>query len=272
MSVERFFYFSLFVLVLLAPYHRGLYFRFERLPFFLGICSIGIALAAARMRPRVPLSFAVAFILFVLLYGINIPFSANHGLAYQEFVNWGAYCLFFFLVASLQTQPSPAVLFAFGANTVILTFLGLLQGLRWIPEESYVLGMTLRAMFIDGRLYSTFQYPNTASAYFGMGYLALLGATLWEEHKEWFRFLASCLAFLALAGVFFTYSRGGMLVLGLVLFILLVVLPQRMRAGFLSGILVTALPFLILLPLLERFLHESKPLPFFGILSAGAIL
>lgn len=274
--IEGFLFLLLFTLTILAPYYRGLYFRFERFPFFLIICGTGIVLAVVRTYYRTSLSFppflTLAFSLFAILYGVNVFFSADHGLAHQEFVNWSVYCLFFLLVTSLPVKFPKAILLAFGANAVFLTFLGLFQGFGWISEETYVLGMPLRAMFIGGRLYSTFQYPNTASAYFGMGYLALLGVTLWEEGKEWFRFLASCLAFLALAGVFFTYSRGGMLVLGLVLLVLLFALPQRLRAGLFLGILTTAFPFLIILPFLERFLHSPRPLPFLGILLAGAII
>jgi O-antigen ligase len=125
-------------------------------------------------------------------------------------------------------------------------------------------------MFEGGRLHATFQYPNTASAYLGAGYLALLGVTLEERKTEGLNFLASFLAFLALAGTFFTYSRGGLLLLALVLLFLLFFFPQKLRAGLFSGILATVLPFVILLPFLERFLRALQPLPFWGILLVGA--
>nr|MDW8082160.1 O-antigen ligase family protein [Candidatus Calescibacterium sp.] len=156
--------------------------------------------------------------------------------------------------------------------TTLLTLLGLFQGFGWISENVRIFGMSFRAMFMGGRLYATLQYPNAASAYLGMGYLALLGATFWEEKGERFRFLSSCLAFLSLSGAFFTYSRGGILVLGLILLVLLFILPQRMKAGLFLGIFATAFPFLAVLPFLERFLHGLKPLPFFGILAAGALI
>jgi len=125
-------------------------------------------------------------------------------------------------------------------------------------------------MFEGGRLHATFQYPNTASAYLGAGYLALLGVTLEERKTEGVNFLASFLAFLALAGTFFTYSRGGLLLLALVLLFLLFFFPQKLRAGLFSGILATVLPFFVLLPFLERFLRALQPLPFWGTLLVGA--
>lgn len=272
---EQVLFWLLFALVLSSPYYRGLYFRFERFHFFLFICGIGVILAVLRARSRVPFplpqDLALPFALFVLLYGVNMFFAADRGLAHQEFVSWGVYCLFFLLVASLKVPNLRLVLLLFGANGALLTLLGLFQAFQWI-SDTYILGMSLRAMFVGGRLYSTFQYPNTASAYIGMGYLALLGTILWYEEKEWYRFFASCLAFLTLAGVFFTYSRGGILILGVSVFLLFLILPHRMRVGLFLGLLTTAFPFLLLLPFLERFLHAPAPLSFFGILFAGAVI
>jgi hypothetical protein len=265
----------LFALVLLAPYYRGLYFRFERYPFFLFICGAGLFLSFVRLYFRTPFvlprDLTLTFALFVLLYGVNVFAAADHGLAHQEFVNWGVYALLFLLVASLKTPLPRAVFLFFGGNAVLLTLLGLFQAFGWVSENAYIFGMPLRAMFEGGRLYSTFQYPNTASAYLGAGYLALLGVTLEKGKTEGLSFLATFLALLALAGTFFTYSRGGILVLALVLLFLLFFFPQKIRASLFSGILATALPFFILLPFLERFLRTPQPLPFWGILFAGAL-
>ncbi|WP_427365283.1 O-antigen ligase family protein [Candidatus Caldatribacterium saccharofermentans] len=272
--LENTVFWFLFALVLLAPYYRGLYFRLERYPFFLFICGAGIFLSFIRLYFRTPFvlpkDLTLVFTLFVLLYGVNVFFAADRGLSYQEFVNWGVYALLFFLVASLKTPLPRAVFLLFGGNTVLLTLLGLFQAFRWIPPYTYILGMPLQGMFEGGRLHSTLQYPNTASAYLGAGYLALLGITLEEGKTEGLNFLASFLAFLALAGTFFTYSRGGLLLLALMLLFLLLFFPQKIRAGLFSGILATALPFFVLLPLLERFLRALQPLPFWGILLVGA--
>jgi len=272
--LENVVFWFLFALVLLAPYYRGLYFRLERYPFFLFICGAGLFLSLVRLYFRTPFvlpkGLTLVFALFVLLYGVNVFFAADRGLSYQEFVNWGVYCLFFLLVASLKTPLPRAVFLLFGGNAVLIALLGLFQAFGWIPPYTYILGMPLQGMFEGGRLHATFQYPNTASAYLGAGYLALLGVTLEERKTEGLNFLASFLAFLALAGTFFTYSRGGLLLLALVLLFLLFFFPQKLRAGLFSGILATVLPFVILLPFLERFLRALQPLPFWGILLVGA--
>ena len=272
--LENILFWFLFALVLLAPYYRGLYFRLERYPFFLFICGAGIFLSFIRLYFRTPFvlpkDLTLVFALFALLYGVNVFLAADRGLSYQEFVNWGVYALLFFLVASLKTPLPRAVFLLFGGNTVLLALLGLFQAFRWIPPHTYILGMPLQGMFEGGRLHSTFQYPNTASAYLGAGYLALLGVTLEERKTEGLNFLASFLAFFALAGTFFTYSRGGLLILAMILLFLLLFFPQKIRAGLFSGILATALPFFVLLPFLERFLRALQLLPFWGILLVGA--
>ena len=273
--VDNIFFWVFFFIVLLSPYYRGLYFRLERYPFLAIICVGGIIYLVFRHLRRSPLvipkNLFLPFALLVLLYGINVFFAADHGLAHQEFVNYGVYCLFFLLLASLEAKISSGlILLFFGANAVILSLLGLFQGLGWISQDTYFLGMALRAMFDGGRLSATFQYPNTASAYFGMGYLALLGASMSELKAPW-RHLSYFLAFLALGGVFFTYSRGGVLALGFTVLLLMLLLPQREKVNFFLSFIISALLLVLISPPLERLLSEKSPL-FFLLLCAGGLL
>ncbi len=272
--LEGMLFWALFAVVLLAPYYRGLYFRLERYPFFLIICSVGVlsgVFRAVRHRPiTIPLPL-LPLVLFVLLYGCNVFFAAHHGLAHEEFTNWGVYVLFLVLLSSTDPSLSPGVIFLLlGANSVILAFLGLAQAFQGLFLNRVFLGMSLFEMFVGGRLHATFQYPNTASAYFGMGFLALLGVTLFPEEKPWKKNFALCLAFLVLGGLFFTYSRGGLLVTVLVLLLFLFLLPQKARAGLFVDLVAVIPVFFALSPLLERFLTLGRPLPFFGLFSAGA--
>lgn len=261
---------------LLSPYYRGLYFRLERYPFFLVICAAGIAFGVFRALRRRPITVPpfpiLPLALFVLLYACNVFFSAHHGLAHQEFTNWGVYVLFLvvFLLADIPCA-SGTILLLFGANSAILTILGLAQAFRGMFPNRVFLGMSFFEMFVGGRLHSTFQYPNTASAYFGIGLFALFGVTLLPEEKPWKRDLALFLAFLVLGGLFFTYSRGGLLVTALTLLLFLFLLPQNARAKLFANLVATVPVFFALTPLLERFLASGKPLPFFGLLGAGGV-
>lgn len=274
--LEQILFGVLFLLTLLAPYYRGLYFRLERYPFLLVICVVGILLGILRLVRRLPLEVprsSLFLFFFVLLYGLNVFFAAHHGLAHQEFVNWGTYVLFFLLLSSVEIPlPFGTLFLLFGANNVILVILGLVQAFGGLQGNSGILGMSFFEMFVGGRLHATLQYPNTASAYFGMGFLALLGVILLPEEKVWKKNLALFLAFFVLEGLFFTYSRGGMLVAALVLFVSLFILPQKARGNLLASLLSIVPVFFVLAPFLERFLASGKPLFFFSLSLAGGIL
>ncbi len=267
----------LLFVTLLAPYYRGLYFRLERYPFCLVVCAVGVIFGVLRMVrrasltvPTLPLLFVS---LFVLLYGINVFLSAHHGLAHQEFVNWGIYILFlaFWCLAEFPI-PFGTFLLLFGANSVILTILGLLQAFGGIAQNATFLGMSLFGMFEGGRLHSTFQYPNTASAYFGMGIFALLGVVLLPNEKPWKKNLALSFAFFVLGGLFFTYSRGGMLVVALAFLASLLLFPPKARASLLTSLVAVVPTFFVLAPFIEGFLTTRKPLSFFGFLILGGII
>lgn len=268
---------ALLFLTLLAPYYRGLYFRLERYPFCLVVCAIGIIFGVLRMVrrasltvPALPLLFLS---LFVFLYGVNVFFSAHHGLAHQEFVNWGVYILFLAFWCSAEFPiPFGTFLLLFGANGVILTILGLLQAFGGIAQNTVFLGMSLFGMFEGGRLHATFQYPNTASAYFGMGIFALLGVVLLSDEKPWKKNLALFLAFLVLGGLFFTYSRGGMLVVALAFLISLLLFPPKARASLFTSLVAIVPTFFVLVSLLEGFLTTRKPLLFFSLLIVGGVI
>ncbi|MGQ9623292.1 MAG: O-antigen ligase family protein [Candidatus Caldatribacteriaceae bacterium] len=272
---EQVLFFLFLSTVLLSPYYRGLYFRLERYPFLLVIACEGIILGILRVVSHktleIPRRIFLPLFFFILLYGANVFFSAHHGLACEEFVSWGIYILFFLLVSSVTAPITWDITFflLFGANAALLSFLGYFERFGWI-SNTHILGMSLSGMFVGERLHSTFQYPNTASAYLGMAFLALLGSMFLNAGTPRRRNMAVFLSFLVLSGIFFTYSRGGLLLFGLILVLLFFFLPHRARVQLGAHFLAVLPMFFVLAPFLEQALKAGNPLPFFGILLAGA--
>lgn len=268
-------FFLLLILVLIAPYYRALYFPAERAPFFLLFSGVFLifALVSAFCKGAltVPREFLIPCALLVCLYALNVPFAADSGLAYRAFLGYGVYFLLFFTVGSLQILPLEVVFFLFGVNVFVMSLLGYLEHFGFLPPRFSFLGMSLWELFLDGRLQSPFQYPNTASAYFGLGYIALLGVIL-KGTPKWANLLATFFAPLVLGGIFFTYSRGGVLALGWTLLLLLFLCVHRVRVSLFFRILSTTFPFVVFFPFLDRFLQSRLPLPFFFILLLGGII
>ena len=217
---------ALFGLVLLSPYYRGLYFDYERFLFFAVFWGIAIFFFVAQYflrQERIIISTIPEwiFIFLVLLYLLNIPLAADKGGSFREFFNYLTFAIVFLLVENLWSslEDKKWFLLALGLNGIILAFLGIFYQFGWVSPSATPLGMSMRDLFIGGRLHSTFQYPNTTAAYFAMSYIALLTLFLLEKKKSWF-LGAIFLSFLSLSGFFFTYSRGGILTLPLALIFL----------------------------------------------------
>ena len=75
--LEKFLQYGLLLIVLLSPYYRGLYFDYERYPFFLAVFLLAIIyffyqIAYQRKVITIKTPVEYFFLLTVLLYGLSI--------------------------------------------------------------------------------------------------------------------------------------------------------------------------------------------------------
>ena len=101
--LEKFLQYGLLLIVLLSPYYRGLYFDYERYPFFLAVFLLAIIyffyqIAYQRKVITIKTPVEYFFLLTVLLYGLSIFWAADQGMAFREFFSSVAYFIFFLLV------------------------------------------------------------------------------------------------------------------------------------------------------------------------------
>lgn len=266
----------LFFLVLLSPYYRGLYFEYEKYPFLTAVNGIILIWLLRRIYKKEWLRFGDTtewlFASFALLYFINTPLAADKGLAFQEFLSYATCFLLFLSARKLQISLflKKLFLFFFGLNGLILAVTGFSYQMGWIDPQSTFLKMSLRDLFLGGRLNASFQYPNTACAYFAMGYIAILIFVLLEEKSSW-RILGFFTSFVLLGAFFFTYSRGGYLTFPLSLVFLLFVLQPQNAARLLTYSLVSVVIFSPFLSKGEELLFQKNPLFFSHLLIAGII-
>gem|GEM_PF-739889 len=267
---------ALLSLVLLSPYYRGLYFEYEKYPFLVALNGIVLLWLLWRSYNKEWLRFGdVTEWLcagFTLLYFLNLPFAADKGLALQEFITY-ATCFFLFLaMRKLQIPLSlkKLFLFLFGLNGLILAVMGFSYQMGWIDPQSTFLKMSFRDLFLGGRLNASFQYPNTAGAYFAMGYISVLVFILLEEELSW-RIPGFLVSFVLLGAFFFTYSRGGYLTFPLSLVFLLFVLQPLSATRLLTYSLGSVAIFLPFLSKTETLLLQKNP-SFFGYLIVASVI
>ncbi|MEN3185637.1 MAG: O-antigen ligase family protein [Atribacterota bacterium] len=271
---------AFFLLTLLSAYYRGLYFDFERFRFYI-VLWIGVGIFffirffAFQEEMTLKTGVEWSFLGLVVLYLVNIPWSADKGLALREFLTYFTFFVFFIVLEqisfSVALPKKKWFLFGFGVSAFILILLSLFYHFGFVPGVVLPTYMSLRELFVAGRIFSNFQYPNTAAAYFSMAYFGMLTFVLLEEKKHW-RFTALFFSFLILEGIFFTYSRGAFLIVPLTLLFLLWILPRREKIRLFLLVVVSVAILLAFLSPLEEYLFGMRYAAFLALFFGGALL
>lgn len=233
-------FWGLALLLFFPPYFRGLFFASEQekaLVFGAVVFWIVFLWRWLQGDNRflvVPLDyFAVAL---PLIYLLSFFVAVNKGLAVEEIVKNILYFFTFWSVTRLvrheQDVEKILKVIYISALGVAVAGLATATGLINIKDGFNV---------AEGRIYSTFQYPNALASY--LGAVILIGIYLWDRAREWgketlevardslwdklsqkgiINFFLICSNFILLAVLLGTKSRGGLLVFVLVFLISLI--------------------------------------------------
>jgi len=267
-------------ILVLAPFLRGLFFNTDQ-QFFLIIVSVLVWFAwlwkyAERNYDFLshPLDYLIAALPVVYLFSaVN---AANYGLALDEFIKNILYFSVYWLVVqlikderSLSQMLNAVYLAAFG---VAIAGLATATGLVFIKDG-----------FLNGRIYSSFQYPNALSSYLSIA--LFLGLYFWQRYGALSigdtvndRFLKQILPgwlqkikpygyvyilinFTLLVVLFGAKSRGGLLAAAVVFLIYLAILDWSKRLPVLINVLVSGV---IAYPVIYKFviLAQAKRMSF----------
>ncbi|MCL2336622.1 MAG: O-antigen ligase family protein [Firmicutes bacterium] len=225
------------LLLFLTPYFRGLFFApNQEMALIFAALLFWLAFLWRRRQNdrrflRGPLDyFALAL---PVVYLLVISVAVNKGLAIDEVVKNLLYFLTFWSVSRLIRGREDI---HWLLRVVYISALGVaLAGLATATGM-----ITIKDGFVQGRIYSTFQYPNALASYLGAA--VLMGLYLWQRsYAQSGKFIAGgagnghkqtqleiLLSYLYAGGNFLlmavfmgTKSRGGLLVFGLVVLIYL---------------------------------------------------
>ncbi len=262
-------FWGLAVLLFLPPYFRGLFFQpeQERALIFAAVIFWFAWLWKWSKRDYSLLSHPLDYFIlaFPVVYLISAFQSANYGLAVDEVVKTTLYFLVYWLASRLvRNEKDIATILQviyISAVGVALAGLATATGIIHINDG-----------FLNGRIYSTFQYPNALASY--LAAVTFIGIYLWrragspelggtggtglKDVPAWLNFnninqyLYAIGNFLLLAVFLGTKSNGGMLVFSIVFILFIFGLPKGNRIPvIIHFILVSILSFIAIRQFLD---------------------
>ena len=212
------------LLLVLAPYQIGLFFQREWLynQIFIALLLV-LALTTRRKNLGLfgsPLDFAGLGLLLAYIAGalsaVNARTAVGEALKLASFL--AVYWIFAYGGWSRRDFRALIQLLFWGGFGV--AGVGLLAAL----------GVSdFNGAYVDGRIYSTFQYANTLAAFLGI--VIFFGVYFWSETKSWLRVLYPAALYPVVVCLISTGSRGGIGVFILTTPLLLWVLPGAKRRG-----------------------------------------
>ena len=248
-------------LLFFPPFFRGLFFATEQSKALILAAAVFIFAWLDKHARREyaflsrPLDYFV--LALPLVYAAAAFGAVNYGLAVQEVVKNLLYFLAYWLVLQLAREEAGLVRFLhaayLAATGVALAGLAAATNLVYIKDG-----------FLNGRIYSSFQYPNALASYLALA--GFLGLFFWERYgglallsavtdrtlkkvlparllaSRPFGYLYTTANFLLLAVLFGTKSRGGLLITGVVFILYLAGLPWPKRLPVLLQTLLAGAP------------------------------
>ncbi len=213
------------LLLLAAPYQTGLFFQREWLYTQVFVALLLVLAVFTRLKKlcffSCRLDFAALGLLTAYLAGAARAVDARSAVA--EVLKLISFLAVYWLTAyggwsrrDLKVLLSFIFWGGFGVALLgVFTALGIYQA---------------AGGYVAGRIYSTFQYPNTLAAF--LGFMLLLGVFLWRESKARWRLLYLPALYVIVLCLIGTGSRGGLGALILALPWLFWILPPEVRKDY----------------------------------------
>lgn len=228
-------FWGLAILMLLPPFFRGFFFQSEQqwgLIFAVTLFWLTWLWKWANGNYSFLAGPQDYFVLaFPVIYFISAWQAANYGLAIDEVIKTTLYFLVYWLASRLLRED--------GEVRVILHFMYLSAICIALTGLFAATGIfNIRDAFLDGRIYSSFQYPNALAAY--LAALVFVGLYFWhraglreqeahEPNRSFYPYLFAAGNFLLLTVLLGTKSNGGLLVFAGVFVLFLIGLVKGAR-------------------------------------------
>ncbi len=253
---------ALFILIFYPPFVRGLYFEEEQFPaqiftfFTFMVFWVSKFLKSDYKFIKTPIdyamfSFVIIYLIPIIAYLLNIGGAVSLRLAVSEWLKYCMYFAIFIMVSDLvkTLQYKKAMLWIISAATIGMCFLGFDSGLGnhatdWFNEIFKNLHINVRFFdtFVEGRIYSTIQYPNAFGAYLiAVFFISICLAII--SQKLYSKMIALSFSFIIINTLLYTYSRGAIILFPVIILIFLIALPKSINMLGLGYILSSIITF-----------------------------
>jgi len=219
------------LIITLAPFWRGLFFTIDQLAFSIPIFSIGLVWFW-RLRKNLKVDK-----LDLTVLGLTAMYCLSNVVAQNRYqaLGWALQLVamaIIYLILSRELLGFPKAMHQLLQLMVVMSSLVALNGL--LAYSGLVWGL-VDAVLYD-RLTATFQYPNTAAAFFNTGMILCLLAMEMAE-KRWQKGLYSGLYLLQVIAFFLCRSRIAFMQFAVLLLGMLILAPwkHKLRLGAVGG-------------------------------------
>ncbi len=231
-------------LVLVAPLFRGLFFPAEQMIAFYGALALAIIMVlAGYFRLGGLNALDLSLLALIAAFVLSTIGAVAPRAAVQFLITQLTFLALYWAVSRLGRRPEYRrwIVEILAFAPLLLALIGLGAAVGWVKYPSAVEGH---------RISSTLQYYNSLAAYLTAGLVFVAALRVGDDLPVWRRLYFSLIAYCALVATIFTYSRGGWLVLPLVILALFLLVPASRRQALVLtslapvfGALVTAVLF-----------------------------
>lgn len=261
-----------FVLILLSlgmffypAFFRGLYFEDEQFPaqiiYLVVFCLYFVYKLLISDKKFICTPIDYLALAMLTIYGVSIFWAVNTRMATSEFLKYSMYFVAFYIVSDLFREYKYKKMLIwnliFSAVGVSIISIDAAIGAGINPSIASPIGpigefinkilqfcglkQSIFDVFIQGKIYSTFQYSNAFAIFVVAVALLAVGIMLSEKGKLAFIGSGFC-AFILMNTSFYAYSRGVILILPIILLLFVVFMPSHVRIkaiGYLCSILLS---------------------------------
>lgn len=245
-TIEYLVFWGLCLLLFIGPYFRGLFFETELLPAQIVSFLLALIWMVYKYKDKnyklINSSIDILILGLTLMYFVSIIYGVNTRLAIIEALKYVNYFAIYILARDLITDEKHQ---KYLINTIVLSAVGI----ALVGIGSAIRAWEYNGAVIDGRISSTFQYPNTLASYLAAVFILIIGLTIMENNKK-VKALYGASSSLMLFTFILTYSRGMWLISPVLLILLFLTIPNRRK---LELIVYTATNVAVAIPLALLF-------------------